>query len=234
MQQNRRRAAAAVQLVGDEEVVDAPADVPGARAALQIPPRIVPGLAREEAKRVVVALGDEPAHPGALALHEAGRPLVFLRAGEVDLGVGGIDVAADNHALAQAPQALRHLDELVVELELVGKPLGPHAAIGEVDVEEMKVGQLRVDDTALAVERGGAALGGDGARLLPRIGDDAAIPLLLGEAPVGPVAVGGAHLVGELVFLDLGLLDAEDVRELGGQEIGQPLLPRGAQAVDVP
>src|SRR5580765_9109239 len=85
IRQDGRRAHAAVQLVGDEEVVDAPADVPGARAGLEIPPRVVPGLTREEAKRVVVALGDETAHPGALDLHEAGRLLVLPGAGEVDL-----------------------------------------------------------------------------------------------------------------------------------------------------
>src|SRR6185503_21259766 len=85
MRQDARRADAAVQLVGDEEVVDAPADVPGARTGLQIPPRVVPGLAREEAKRVVVALGAEAAHPGTLDLHEARGPLVFLGAGEVGL-----------------------------------------------------------------------------------------------------------------------------------------------------
>src|SRR6202795_247205 len=38
MRQDRRRADAAVQLVGDEEVVDAPPDVPGARAGLHTPP----------------------------------------------------------------------------------------------------------------------------------------------------------------------------------------------------
>ena len=83
--------------------------------------------------------------------------------------------------LPSPPQALRQRDELVVELELVGEALGPHAAVGEVDVEEVEVGELGVDDAALAVERRRAALGGDGERLLPRIGDDTAVPLLLGE-----------------------------------------------------
>src|SRR6266481_5607203 len=97
---------AAAQLVRHEEVVDAPSDIAGARARLHVPPRVVPGLGHEDPERVVVAVGDELAHPLALDRHEAGTVLVLLRARDVDLGMGGVDVAAHHDALAPLAQSL--------------------------------------------------------------------------------------------------------------------------------
>src|SRR5207249_3775857 len=216
------------------EVVDAPPDVPRPRAGLELPPRVVPRLLVEESEGVVVAVGDQLRHPFALDGQEARRPLVLLRPREVDLGVRRVDVAADHHALAAPPQGLREAEELVIELELVGKPLRPHPAVGEVDVQEVEGGEFRVHDPSLAVERGRAELDAGADRLGPRIGDDAAIALLLGHAPVGPVTVGLAHLVADLVFLDLRLLHAEEIGALRCHEVEEALLPRGAQAVDIP
>src|SRR5437899_2641232 len=85
---------AATQLVRHEEVVDAPSDIAGARARLHVPPRVVPGLGHEDPERVVVAVGDELAHPLALDGHEAGTVLVLLRARDFDLGMGGVYVDA--------------------------------------------------------------------------------------------------------------------------------------------
>src|ERR1700682_6676026 len=48
---------AATQLVRDEEVVDAPADIAGARAGLHVPPRIVPRLGHEDPEGVGIAAG---------------------------------------------------------------------------------------------------------------------------------------------------------------------------------
>src|SRR6266852_3623018 len=77
----------APQLVGDEEVVDAPAHVARPRARLQIPPGVVPRVRDEEAEGVVVARRDEAGHPLALGGQEARRRLVLPRAGEIELGV---------------------------------------------------------------------------------------------------------------------------------------------------
>jgi hypothetical protein len=141
----------------------------------------------------------------------------------------GVDVAAHDHALAALAEALGEPEEVVVELELVGQALGPHPSVGKVHVEEMELRQLGVDDPSLDVQRGGA----EGRRrhvhrLVLQVGDDAAIALLLGEAPVRAVALGRAHLLGELVRLELGLLHADRVRPAGSKEIHEALLPRGA------
>src|SRR5690242_21834500 len=93
--QDARARDPAAQLVGHEEVVDAPAHVPGPRARLQVPPRVVAGVRDEEPEGVVVAGRDEAGDPLALGGQEARRPLVLPRAGQIELGVGGVHVAAD-------------------------------------------------------------------------------------------------------------------------------------------
>src|SRR4029453_16566218 len=135
------------------------AHVPSAGARLHVPPRVVARLLAEDPKGVAVAPLDELAHPRPLLRHEARGLLVLLGAGEVDLGVGGVHVPADDHALAPLAEPFRQRQELVVEGELVGKPLRPHPAIGEVNVQEVELPHLEVHDTALDVERGGAELG---------------------------------------------------------------------------
>src|SRR5512134_349651 len=134
-----RRPHPRAELVGHEEVVDAPADVALAGPALHVPPGVVPGLAREEPEGVVIAARHQPAHPGALLGEKARGLLILPRASKVDLGVGGVDVTADHHALAPPPERLNQAQELVVEAQLVSKPVGTHLAVGEVDVEEMEV-----------------------------------------------------------------------------------------------
>src|SRR3990172_2081147 len=213
-----RRAHAVAQLLGDEEVVDAPAHVARPRAALQIPPGVVPGLAREEPEGVQVAVGEQAAHPLALHGQETRSLRVVLRAGQIDLLVRRVDVAAQHDPLPAPPQRLGEPQELVVEHQLVTKPLGPHGAVGEVDVEQVEVRVLRVDDAPLCVQHRGAELGGDALGLLTREGRGAAVPLLLRRAPVGAVAGWAPELFRELVVLDLGLLHAEGVRLLRGEE----------------
>lgn len=59
------------QVGADEEVVDAPADVSGARAAADVPPGVFVGVLVEDAEGVDVAVVDEFVHPLALNRQEA-------------------------------------------------------------------------------------------------------------------------------------------------------------------
>src|SRR5215471_7551495 len=232
--EDTRGAHACAKLVANEEIVDAPADVPRPRAGLEIPPRVVSGVSGEEPERVVVPAGDEPAHPGALDRHEAGVPLVLPRAREVERGVGGIDVSADHDALALPAQVLDVLEELGVERELVRETLGAHPAVGKVHVEQVERVQLGVDDTPLRVEARAPALRGHGERLGARVRHHSAVAPPLREAPGRAVALGSAHVVGDLLLLELGLLRTQDVRPLGPEQAEEPLLPRRPETVDVP
>src|SRR6266436_5374796 len=232
--QDARARDPAAQLVGDEEVVDAPAHVPRPRSRLQIPPGVVPRVRHEEAEGVVVARRDEAGHPLALGGQEARRRLVLPRAGEVELGVRGVHVAADHDPLAPLPERLREREERLVEGELVPDALRTHSPVREVDVEQMEVGQLDVHETALAVQHRVVADDARRERGRAGVGDHPAVAGTLREGPVAGVTSGGPHLVGHLLGLELGLLHADEVGGLGGQEPGEPLLPRRAKPVDVP
>jgi len=102
------------QLVRDEEVVDAPSKISRPRPGLLIPPRVVAGLLVEHPEGVVVTVGDELGHPGALDGQEARRPLVLLGPREVDLGVRYIQIPAPDHRL--------HLLELLEIREEIAIP----------------------------------------------------------------------------------------------------------------
>src|SRR5260370_42549482 len=78
---------AAAQLFRDEEVVDAPADVPRPRPALHVPPRVVARLAHEEPEGVVVAVTEILRHPRPLLGQEPRGLLVLLVPREITLGV---------------------------------------------------------------------------------------------------------------------------------------------------
>jgi hypothetical protein len=122
--QDGRRLDPAFEVVGNEEVVDAPADIARPRPALHVPPGIVPRLGDKDPEGVVIAVGDELGDPLTLDGPEARRVLVFLGPGDVDLRMRRVDIAARDDTLAGFPQSLREIEELVVELELVGEPLG--------------------------------------------------------------------------------------------------------------
>src|SRR6266436_897216 len=232
--QDARARDPAAQLVGDEEVVDAPAHVPRPRSRLQIPPGVVPRVRHEEAEGVVVARRDEAGDPLALGGQEPRGPLVLPRAGEIELGVRGVHVAAGHDPLAPLAERLREGEERLVEGELVPDTLRAHSPVREIDVEQVEVGQLDVHEAPLAVEDRMVAHGARRERGLAGIGDHAAIAGTLRESPVARVAPGAPHPVGDLLGLELGLLHADEVGGLGGQEIGKALLPRRAEPVDVP
>ena len=75
---------------------------------------------------------------------------VLPRAREVDLAVGGVEVAHHEHALAAAAQALELLEERAVEVELVG-----HAAVVAVLAAAVREVDVR-DDEACRSARSGA------------------------------------------------------------------------------
>src|SRR5258705_10419036 len=95
-----------------------------ARAEALTPPRIVPGTGLERAERVDPARADPPVQLCALLGQEAAVHHVLLRPREIDLAVGGVEVADHEHAPPGAPQLLHPLEQRSVEAEL-----GGHAAV---------------------------------------------------------------------------------------------------------
>src|SRR5262249_59142782 len=81
-----------------EDVVDAPADVAGARALALAPPGVVARARLEAAEGVDPARRLPAVELRALLGQEAARGLVLARAREVDLAVRGVEVAQGEHA----------------------------------------------------------------------------------------------------------------------------------------
>lgn len=91
---------AAHEFRGDEEVVDAPADVTVARAGELVPIGVcVFGMRVEMTEGVYVAGGDDLVYPRALFGEEAGILFILLRPGEVYLFVRRVHVAAEDNRL---------------------------------------------------------------------------------------------------------------------------------------
>ena len=137
---------------GDEEVVEAPADVPVARAGEEVPIGIcVFHIWMEMAEGVHIACTYDLIYPGAFFGEKAGIFFIFFRPREVDLLVGGVHVAAKDDRLLLA-QLLGEREKSIVEAELVVQPYGTLAGIGEVDVDEPEVVVFSAHQPPLLVE----------------------------------------------------------------------------------
>ena len=85
------------------------------------------------------AQGGYLVQPGPLYRHEARVLDVLFGAGQVYLFVRGVHVAAEDDGLAFLAQLFNVRQESVVEVQLVFKPLGALPAVGEIDVEQVKI-----------------------------------------------------------------------------------------------
>ena len=175
-------------------------------------------------------VAQQPSEGLALLVGEAGVASVRLGVGEVDRLVRAVEVAADDDGLGPG-QAREMRAEIGV----------PPQAVVEARQLALRVGHVRVDEVeALELGREHATLPGMVARevRLDAQGRDAGedgragvallvrlVPGGMGEAEVDRAGLGG---------LALRLLQAEDVRGRGGEEIDEPLAMRGAHAVDIP
>ena len=165
---------------------------------------------------------------------------VCLRPGEIDLTVGGVVVADDEHR-ALAAEVLHPVEDRAIEVELVGHPavvaILP-APLGEIAVHHREgpaAGpEVGGDEPPLDVEPRFLERGLDPLRLDPRVDPDPAVAPALGRRerrmPAGRRARLGRDLVRERPYL----LHPEHIRLAPIEEIGKPPLHAGADAVDVP
>ena len=220
----------------DEEIVDAPADVPLARAAELQPPGV---LARqvgvEVAEGVDITVRDQGIHPRALLGQEAGGVAVLPRPRQVDLTMGGVDIAAEDHRPPLGAQPLAQRQERVVEGEFVRDAAVIAAAVGEVAVDQREIGVVGDDGAPLVVELRITQAETHRLRRTAREEGGAAVAFLARRAvPEGVVAGRLAHLGRELLGVAAGFLQAQDVRRGLGQPRQEAGAMGGAGAVDVP
>src|SRR5690606_29791200 len=236
---------ALAQRRGYELVVDAPADIVGARRAAVAPPGVVLAFRMQHAVGVdpaaagghvglLLAVGAQAVEPVALLGQAAGVLLVGGPVADVQAAAHDVPVTAQ-HVVAAAgqplvqdrPQPLHHL-ELVALAQLAGR------AGGDVERDHAEVAEARLDVAALLVEVRPAQRGDHRIRFAPRIDRHAAVALLGRRVAVeAVVAVRAEGRVGQLVLLGLGLLHADHVGLLLPQPVEEPLAGGRADAVGV-
>ena len=191
----------------------------------------MPAALLELAERVDEAGLDQGAEPGAFL---RGEPVVLhvrLRIRQVDLGVGHVQVAADDDGFGLF-QLLEIREEVPVPLLAIGQAGEFAPGVGHVDVDEVERGELRRQHPALVVVLQMADAAGHFERGGFREDGGAGITLLLRPVPVGGQLGRPGRF--DVVRVALGFLEAKDVGRFAGEELEEVLLQHGAQPVDVP
>lgn len=216
---------------GDEDVVNAPADVAFACAGQKAPPGVVAGAFFEFAEGVDESGAQVGVEAGAFLGCEAVVVAVGGGVGEVQFGVGDVEVAAEDDGFGAA-ELEEVAEEGAVPLLAVRQAGEVASGVGDVNVDEEEVVELGGEDAAFGVVSGGVEACGDAA--WSDLGEEcgAGVAFALGGVPPGGV-VGGPELF-DAVRVAAGFLEAEQVGAFGVEELEEIFLEEGAQAVDVP
>jgi hypothetical protein len=161
--------------------------------------------------------------PGAdrftLLRQKAGGFFVLIWPRKVNRSVGGIKVSADDQSVTLCPKICAEGQKRIVEVQLeLDSFLAPPAA-GKVGIDQGKVGMLRNMNPAFTVESGFAKAAARRQWFCLAQSSYTTIALTLSRVPEGMVSLGVFHLLGELIVLDADLLEAENVRTVGGKPI---------------
>ncbi|KAG1405811.1 hypothetical protein G6F59_012483 [Rhizopus arrhizus] len=242
---DRAAAQAVTQARGDELVVDAPTDIVGAGGAAVAPPGVVLAGGVEQAVGIgpaaaggdiggLAVVGAQRVEPVALFRQAAGVLLVGLPVLDVQRRTDDVPVAAQHVVAAAARPFLEDRPQPFHHFELETLAQVARAAGRDIEGDHAEVAVARLDVAAFVVERGPAQRGDDLVRLALAVDRHAALALLGdGVAVEAVVAVRAEHRVGQLVFLGLGLLDAQDVGVLGPEPIEEALGCGGTDAIGV-
>ena len=226
------------KLPGNEEIVDAPADVAVTRSRKEVPVGVGPGPGWILiAPDIDIACSNDLIDPGPLFGQEAGVIFVRFRTSKVNGLMGSIHIATEDDWLVLA-ELLSECEEGVIEAELIVDPVRALAAIGEVAVNKPKVRELGRYETALVIKFWDTHAIEQGNRLYFRIDGDTTITLFdLAGGEVGGETGEVPKPIRKLVGRSFGLLEAEDVRLYAFQE-GLPervlVFSKRAEAVHVP
>ena len=145
------------EFLGDAPVVDSPSHVVGAGASPIAPPGVGVGFIGVEVAESVNESGfDEFGESSPFLIGETGTFVVCLRAGEVDLFVRDIEIAAGKDRFSFGFERLEVLTEGDVPFHAVGKAEEFVLGVRGVNGDEKVVGIFQGDDTAFFVAFGTA------------------------------------------------------------------------------
>src|SRR5580700_1490402 len=206
------------QRAAHDLVVDAPADVVGARLSAVGPPGVQLRLRSHLAERIHVASRTEQlVHPGALLGQETGVLLVGAPVAQVDRLVGDVPVTAEDVVTPPPLETCQMRLEGLQEAVLGGLALRARGAGRQVQRNHRQLADLHLEVAALAVELIHPEAAQHAIGLVARVERNPGITPALGVAEVAVVARHPDVVLGELVFLAVGLLQADEVILLSAQ-----------------
>ena len=174
--------------------------------------------------------GEQRAEARALLVGEAGVEVVRVRVFEVDLLVGNVHVAADNHAFALG-QAADIGPEGIFPLHAVIQPFEAVLGIGRIDIHQIEIRHLECQHSPFVVVFLNPDAAGYRKRRMAGIDGRPGIAFFLGIIPIGLIA---QEFQVDLTRLQFGLLQAEEIGVELREHIGEAFAGYGPQAVDVP
>ena len=217
----------------DDVVVNAPANVVGAGVATLAPPGVLVFFVVDEAEGIAVVAGEEIGQPLAFLWQEAAVFQVAFPVFQVFFGVGDVDVAAEDEALARLRPRLQPRREFGHEgffflLAFVAAGAGMH-----VKADDAVRGVHRFEVAPFAIDFRPADAVANRLRRVFQVQCDAAVSLLFGVVIVivRERVVHGVVL--ELVFLRFGFLNADGVGILFGQPAEESLASCRTDAVGI-
>lgn len=211
---------------GDDPVVNAPAHVLSAGPAAIAPPGIgFGGFGVEMAEGVDETGVEEFVEACPFLRGEARAFVIGFRAGEIDFLVGDIEVTAGYDRFPFGLERFKVLAEGHVPFHAVGEAEEFVFGVGRVNGDEEESGVFEGDDAALEVSFG-AFRAPDSQSYAEGFGfredGGAGVAGFYGRVPVGSVT---REFEGEvdLFWFRLGFLEAEDVRGVFEDELGEVL-----------
>lgn len=215
----------------DQKVINAPADVPCSRAGQRAPPGVMTAALFKFPKGVNETGFDERAEAGPFLDSETVIAHVGLGIGEIDLGMGDVEVAAKDDGLF-AFQFFEVTEEIAVPFLAVREALEFALGVRDVNVDEKEIIVLGGDDAAFGIVFGHFdAIGhGEGARA--REDDGAGVTFLLRGIPIRGVMRGPELL--DIFGRGFGFLETKNIGRLRSQ-VFQKIFPQhGAEAIHIP
>ena len=216
---------------GDDEVVDAPPDVVGARIAAKAPPCVgIFCVWVQGAEGVGESSVKQGGHLGALFISEARVFSVGFWVFEVDFVMGNIEVAAEDEGF-DVVEPLQVMAEFVFPAHAVAEPSQFLLGVGGVDVDEIEGVEFKGNDAAFAVVFFHADAIGSGKGFFAGEDGGAGVAFFDGTVPVFLVA---RQVNNGLSLLHFGFLQADDVGIKAGNDVNEAFAKCRAQAVYVP
>ena len=220
------------QPVGDDKVVDAPAHVPGAGRGPVAPPGVGVGpIGIEPAEAVGKASLQKLGELGPLLIGEAGVAHIGLGVFQVDLLVGHVHIAADDHGLLGV-QPLQVGAEIVLPLHAVVDALELVLGVGRIDRHQPEIRVFQRDDPALGVVLWDAQVVAHAQGLVLGENRRAGIALFLGIVPIHMIA--RQIKIPELSLRQLYLLQTYRIGSAALCKIKKSLINTGSESVDIP